>query len=142
NPLVPGSDAPQINPEQIRKVWHDGEWYYSVVDMIGELLEHDYKHAKWYWQKLKQRLLAEGNESLTKCPQLKLPGADGKQYKTDVVNTEQALRLIQSIPSPKAEPMKLWLANVGMERIREAEDPELAFLHFLERSTDKYRADH
>jgi len=94
--------------------------------MIAELLEHDYKHAHWYWRKLKQRLAAEGNETVTKCHTLKLLTADGKQRKSDVVNTEQALRLIQSIPSPKAEPMKLWLAQGGMERIQESEDPEQA----------------
>src|SRR5262245_42190306 len=112
NPLIPDSNAPQINPEKIRKVWHDGEWYYSVVDIVAELIEHDIRHAQVYWRKLKQRLIAEGNESVTKCHALKMLASDGKHYRSDVVNTEQALRLIQSIPSPKAEPMKLWLAQV------------------------------
>src|SRR5262245_33913115 len=136
------SENQSIEPSNIRKVWHKGEWHYCVVDMIAELLEVNHKRAKSYWSTLKERLKKEGNESVTKCDLVKIPSSDGKQRLTDVVNTEQALRLIQSIPSPKAEPMKLWLANVGMERIQEAEDPELAFLRFLERSTDKYRLDH
>ena len=89
-----------------------------------------------YWSTLKQRLKEEGNETLTFCERLKLRAADGKMRLTDVINTEQALRLIQSIPSPKAEPMKLWLAEVGSERIQEYEDPELTFLRSLEIATE------
>jgi BRO family, N-terminal domain len=128
-----------IKPESIRKAWHDSEWYYSVIDMIAELLEMDYKRAQSYWSTLKQRLKQEGNETITNCDRLKLQAVDGKKRLTDVVNTEQALRLIQSIPSPKAEPMKLWLAGVGAERLEESEDPELALFRSLDSTTEKYR---
>src|SRR5690349_8660242 len=120
-------DSP-INFDNIRKVWHQGEWYFSVVDMIAEMLKFDYQRAKTYWSTLKARLKKEGNESVTECDQLKMLARDGKNYKTDVINAEQALRLIQSIPSPNVEPMKLWLAQVGAEKLEEAEDPELALL--------------
>src|SRR5215510_5990734 len=125
----------------IRKTWHKGEWYYSIIDMIGELLEIDYKRAQSYWSTLKQRLKQEGNETITNCDKLKLQAADGKMRLTDVVNTEQALRLIQSIPSPKAEPMKLWLAGVGAERLEETEDPELGLYRSLDNAVQKYRTE-
>lgn len=136
------SDAPMlIHPDKIRKIWHEGEWFYSVVDIIAQLLDQDYEQARNYWKVLKHRLKDEGNESVTKCNQLKLPSTDGKKYKTDVINTEQALRLIQSIPSRKAEPMKLWLATVGAERLEETEDPELGLYRSLDNAVQKYRGE-
>lgn len=102
----------------------EGRWYFSIVDVIEALTES--ANTQVYWRVLKKRLLAEGNESVTNCNALKMKAADGKMRLTDVANTEQLLRLIQSIPSPKAEPFKLWLASVGAERIAEIEDPELA----------------
>jgi BRO family protein len=134
-------DNTPIDGSKIRRIWHEGEWYYSVVDMIAHLLDKDTRDGSTYWRKLKSRLIAEGNESVTKCHQLKLPASDGKSYKTDVVNTEQALRLIQSIPSPKAEPMKLWLAGVGAERLEETDDPELGLYRSLDNAVQKYRTE-
>ena len=99
-------------------------WYFSIVDVIYALTES--KDPRTYWKVLKHRLLKEGNQSVTNCNQLKLQAADGKFYKTDVATPEQLLRLIQSIPSPKAEPFKLWLAKVGYERIQETADPSKA----------------
>ncbi|MDD4251300.1 MAG: Bro-N domain-containing protein [Candidatus ainarchaeum sp.] len=100
------------------------DYYFSIVDVVSVLTENNFQTARKYWNKLKQRLKEEGNESVTKCHQLKLIASDGKEYHTDVANTEQLLRLIQSIPSKKAEPFKLWLAQVGKERINETADPE------------------
>ena len=99
-------------------------WYFSVVDVIAALVgQPDYQTARKYWNKLKERLKKEGSQSVTNCHQLKLTAADGKKYLTDVANTETLLRLIQSVPSPKAEPIKLWLARVGYERIQDMSDP-------------------
>jgi len=116
--------------KQIRVVW-DAEkekYYFSVVDIVRVLTESaDYQTARKYWKVLKGRLLKEGNESVTNCYQLKLPAADGKKYKTDVADLEQIFRLIQSIPSKKAEPVKQWLAEVGSKRIDQMIDPELTF---------------
>lgn len=111
---------------RIRTAWNETEeeWYFSVVDVIAVLT--DSKDSTAYWRKLKQRLRAEGNETVTNCHALKMTAADGKKRLTDVANTEQLLRIIQSVPSPKAEPFKLWLARVGAERIEETIDPELA----------------
>ena len=111
--------------QPIRTAWDENaeEWYFSIVDVITVLT--DSKNPTAYWRKLKQRLKAEGNESVTNCHGLKLKGVDGKRRLTDVATTEQLLRLIQAIPSPKAEPMKMWLAQVGRERIEETLDPEL-----------------
>lgn len=100
-------------------------WYFSVVDIIQVLTQQpDFQSARNYWKVLKNRLNKEGSESVTKCNRLKLEAADGKKYLTDVANAETILRLIQSVPSPKAEPIKLWLAKVGYERIQEMTDPE------------------
>jgi DNA-damage-inducible protein D len=99
-------------------------WFFSVVDIIAALLQQpDYQAARKYWNKLKERLKAEGSQSVTNCHQLKLEAADGKKYATDVADTETLLRLIQSVPSPKAEPIKLWLAKVGYERLQDMNDP-------------------
>ena len=113
--------------KQVRVVW-DAEkekYYFSVVDVVQVLTES--VDGRKYWNKLKQRLKAEGNESVTNCHQLKLPASDGKNYKTDVADLEQIFRLIQSIPSKKAEPLKQWLAEVGSQRIDQIIDPELTF---------------
>ena len=114
--------------QRIRTAWDDEneEWLFSVVDVVGILSEQNtQRDASLYWGKIKQRLKEEGAELLTNCQQLKMTAADGKRYKTDVANTEQLLRIIQSIPSKKAESFKLWLARVGNERIDEIADPEL-----------------
>ena len=115
--------------KNVRVVWDDEqeEWYFSVVDVCGVLTDQpDYDHAKNYWKVLKFRLIKEGNESVTNCNQLKLVSPkDGKKYNTDVANTEQLFRIIQSIPSPKAEPFKQWMAQVAAERLDQIQDPEL-----------------
>lgn len=115
--------------QPIRTAWDADaeEWYFSIVDVVGVLTEQpDARHASTYWAVLKKRLNEEGaSELLTNCKQLKLKASDGKRRATDVANTEQLLRIIQSIPSKKAEPFKLWLAQVGRERIEETLDPEL-----------------
>lgn len=119
-------DAIKIFEEKkVRTVWDDeqGKWYFSIVDIVGVLT--DSPNPNNYWKVLKNRLKKEGNQSVTNCNQLKMPSADGKYYKTDVADTEQLFRLIQSIPSPKAEPFKQWLAQVASERLDEMQDPEL-----------------
>lgn len=111
---------------QIRKVWHKEQWYFSVIDIIGVLTEQlNFKKSQSYWTTLKSRLKKEGNQSVTNCDRLKLQSSDGKFYETDVADIETLLRLIQSVPSPKAEPLKLWLAKMGTERIAEIQDPAL-----------------
>jgi hypothetical protein len=109
--------------KQIRKTIHNNEWWFSIVDVCGALTES--ADAGAYWRKLKQRLKEEGSEVVTFCHGLKLPASDGKNYETDCATTEGIFRIIQSIPSPKAEPFKRWLAKVGYERVQEIEDPEL-----------------
>ncbi len=112
---------------KIRRIFDEKTetWFFSVIDIIAALIEQkDFKKAQSYWTTLKSRLKKEGSESVTKCDKLKLQSADGKFYKTDVANAETLLRLIQSVPSPKAEPIKLWLAKVGYERMQEMVDPE------------------
>ena len=116
---------------KIRTVWDDEEekWYFSIVDVVGALT--DSIDANAYWRKLKQRLKQEGNETVTSCHSLKLRAADGKMRLTDVADTEQLFRIIQSIPSPKAEPIKLWIAHVAAERISQMQDPELSIQQAL-----------
>jgi len=118
--------------KRIRTAWDEAneEWLFSIVDVIAILTESVDPPA--YWRKLKERLKAEGNQTVTNCHALKMKAADGKQRFTDVANTEQLLRLIQSIPSPKAEPFKMWLAMVGKERIDETIDPEITIERALE----------
>ncbi|MBU0628580.1 MAG: Bro-N domain-containing protein [Nanoarchaeota archaeon] len=111
--------------KKIRRIWQNSEWYFSVIDVVGALT--DSVDAKDYWYRLKKRELeSSGIELSTFCRQLKLPSNDGKYYTTDCANTESLFRIIQSIPSKKAEPFKLWLAQVGYERVQEIENPELA----------------
>ncbi len=116
--------------QKVRTHWDEEKelWLFSIIDVVAILTEQkDFQKARKYWNKLKERLKNEGNETVTNCHQLKMKATDGKMRITDVANTEQLLRLIQSIPSPKAEPFKIWLAKVGYERIEETEDPEKAF---------------
>lgn len=123
--------------QPIRTAWDEEqeEWYFSVVDVVAVLTESpDYNTGRKYWNKLKQRLREEGNELVTECHQLKMKAADGKRRLTDVATTEQLLRIIQSVPSKKAEPFKMWLAMVGRERIEEIIDPELT----IERALNTY----
>lgn len=119
-----------FNEKTVRTVWNadEEEWYFSVVDVCNVLSDSAGKDPGAYWRKLKQRLKSEGSEVVTKCHGLKMQAADGKYYKTDALNTKGVLRLVQSIPSPKAEPFKVWLAQVGAERLDEIADPEKAIL--------------
>lgn len=120
---------------KLRSVWdaEQEKWYFSIIDVIAVLTDQqDYQGARNYWKVLKHRLVKEGNETVTNCNRLKLEAEDGKQRFTDVADTEQLFRLIQSIPSPKAEPFKLWLARVGSERLDEMQDPELSIDRALE----------
>lgn len=121
--------------KQIRTAWNDAEekWYFSVIDIIAALVETD--RPRKYWSDLKRKLLAEGSELSEKIGQLKMKSSDGKMYATDVADQEQLFRLVQSIPSPKVEPIKLWIARVSSERIDEMIDPELS----IDRAIDMYR---
>lgn len=114
--------------QRIRTAWDEDkeEWYFSVVDVVAVLIDAEsYDAARKYWKATKHRMIGEGNQLVTNCYQLKLKAADGKRRLTDVATTEELLRIIQSIPSKKAEPLKLWLAQVGSDRIEETLDPEL-----------------
>ena len=140
--MLKDNDIIKIFDEKpIRTAWDEEreEWYFSIVDVVGVLTEqNDYNTARKYWNKLKERLKIEGASQLvTNCHQLKMKAADGKQRLTDVANVEQLLRIIQSIPSKKAEPFKLWLAEVGYERIEEIIDPELTIERALETYSKK-----
>lgn len=124
-----------FDQKQIRSVWNneEGKWYFSVVDIISVLTDQpSFQGARNYWKVLKNRLLKEGNETVTNCNRLKLVAEDGKLRFTDVADTEQLFRLVQSIPSPKAEPFKIWLAQVARERIDEIEDPEIGIDRLME----------
>jgi len=110
--------------KKIRRAWHNGEWRFSVVDVVGILANSE--DPRNYWKVLKHRLVEESDQPVTICNQLKLIAEDGKLRETDCANTECIFRIIQSIPSPKAEPFKLWLAKIGYERVQEIQDPELA----------------
>ena len=114
--------------KKVRTAWDDQKekWYFSIVDVCGVLTDSDYQTARKYWNKLKQRLKEEGNETVTNCHQLKFKAPDGKMRLTDVADTEQLFRLIQSIPSKKAEPFKQWMAEVASQRLDQMADPELA----------------
>lgn len=131
------SEMKQFEERSIRSVWNEEreEWFFSVVDVVGVLTDQpDARHAAKYWSVLKVRLKEEGSELPTNCSQLKMRAADGKMRLTDAATTEQLFRIIQSIPSPKAEPFKQWLSRVGAERIEETIDPEQA----IDRAFDTY----
>lgn len=121
----------------IRVGWNaeQEEWYFSVVDIVAVLIDSDYQKSRNYWKWLKNKLIQEGSELVSNTNQLKMKANDGKLRDTDVMNTEQILRLVQSIPSKKAEPFKLWLAKVGKKRIDETYDPEIT----INRALDTYR---
>lgn len=133
--MEPNDNIQLFENRRIRTAWDEEreEWYFSVVDVVAVLTDQpDSRHAAKYWSVLKTRLKKEGSRLTTNCSQLKMRSADGKRYNTDVADTEQLLRIIQSIPSPKAEPFKLWLAQIGRERIEETIDPELTIERALE----------
>ncbi len=115
--------------KKVRTIWDDEQekWYFAIVDVVAVLTgQSDYQTSRKYWNKLKQRLKEEGNETVTNCHQFKLQAADGKMRLTDVADTEQLFRLIQSIPSPKAEPFKIWMSQVASNRLEQMQDPELS----------------
>lgn len=140
------SDVPELSEQElefiyddkVRKVWHsqEEEWYFSLIDVCQVLTEsNNYQASRNYWKVLKNRLISEGFEPVTKCNQFKMKASDGKMRLTDCANTEQLLRIIQSIPSKKAEPFKQWLAMVGKQRLDEEVDPQIA----IDRAIESYR---
>lgn len=131
------SNIKVFEDKKIRTQWNADEedWYFSVVDIVGVLTDKDYDNARKYWKVLKGRLKNEGSELVSFCYQLKLPAQDGKLRETDILNTKGILRLVQSIPSKKAEPFKMWLAQVGSERLDEIADPQKA----IDRAVETYR---
>ena len=132
------SNIKLFESKKIRSSWNQDEekWYFSIVNVVEILTESP--NARKYWSVLKTRLKAEGSQLATNCSQLKMQSADKKFYLTDVADTEKLLRLIQSIPSPKAEPFKQWLARVGFERIEESQDPEISIENSLEKLLNIY----
>jgi hypothetical protein len=132
--MTKGTDIKLFEEKKVRAIWDETneKWYFSVVDVISVLTDSVDPSA--YWRKLKQRLKEEGNETVTNCHALKMKASDGKMRMSDVADTEQLFRLIQSIPSPKAEPFKLWLAQVASERLDEMQDPELS----IDRALQQY----
>lgn len=122
------NDIKLFEQKKIRSVYNEEKdiWYFSVIDVIAILIEKDYKTAQNYWNKLAERLRKEGSQSVTNCHKLKMPATDGKQYFTAAATAETMLRIVQSVPSPKAEPIKQWLASVGYERMKETADPSLS----------------
>lgn len=114
--------------QKVRSVWNeeDEKWYFSIVDVCAVLTDSDYQTSRKYWNKLKQRIREEGNQLVTNCLQLKMRASDGKMRMTDVADAEQLFRVIQSIPSPKAEPFKQWIAKVAAQRLDQMQDPELS----------------
>lgn len=123
----------------IRVIWDEEQekYYFSIVDVMAVLTDSDYQVARNYWKVLKHRLIEEGNQTVTNCNQLKMKAPDGRMRNTDVADTEELLRIIQSVPSPKAEPFKLWLAKVGRERLDELADPEITINRALQTYLDK-----
>lgn len=134
--MVKHNEIKIFETAKVRTLWDEEQekWYISIVDVIAVLT--DSPNPRKYWSVLKTRLKSEGSQLATNCSQLKMQSADGKFYKTDVADTEQLFRLIQSIPSPKAEPFKLWLAQVAAERLDEMQDPELG----IDRALEQYMA--
>ena len=138
NAMTENDKLQMFEDRPIRTAWDEmqEEWYFSIVDVVTVLTESgDYNTGRKYWNKLKQRLKAEGSELVTNCHRLKLPAQDGKLRETDVLNTKGILRLVQSIPSKKAEPFKMWLAQVGSERLDEIADPQKS----IDRAVETYR---
>ena len=132
--MAPKEAIQLFEEKKVRTVWDNEQekWYFSIVDVVGILTES--VDGRKYWNKLKQRLKEEGNETVTNCHQLKMIAEDGKMRMTDVADTEQFFRLVQSIPSPKAEPFKIWLAQIARERLDEIQDPELT----IDRAMEQY----
>lgn len=133
------TDVVLFDENLVRREWHNDEWYFSVIDVVNILSESKSKDKWAYWRKLKERLNAEWSQIVTNCHELKMKANDGKKYPTDTANTETLLRIIQSIPSPNAEPLKQWLASLGNERIEEANDPELGIIRARERAILAYK---
>ena len=132
--MVKQNSIKVFEEKKVRTLWDSEteEWYFSVVDVVAVLTDSDYQTARNYWKVLKNRLKKEGNETVTNCNRLKLVSEDGKMRLTDVATTQQLFRLIQSIPSPKAEPFKLWMAQVAKERLDQMQDPELSIKQAME----------
>lgn len=128
-----------IDFSRVRRVWYDGQWRFSVVDIIAVLISRDYQTSRKYWKNLKAELKRQGADELVTNPyQLKMEASDGKRYKTDTATEEQILRIIQSVPSPRAEPFKRWLARVAAERLEEERNPELGVTRSIDRATRRF----